>query len=303
MLKHGLLIFLLVYLISCTSSNQNGVTAGIGNGAIPVKVGLKDHKKEVEKVKHFGQFMEALSKRQMIPASESDLHQKIQNYLPDSTVSEGYDLHLREIGRIDTFRLVFHEYFDLYDDWSKTYLDIFSPSGQALSSKRLWDLSFEGSININFIDNKIIELAYHDFFKATDLIDRALIPDQHFYIHTSSKSKQIVEGTVYEYYTIEKQGILKKLSQRTQASTGRRFPQSSSKLLSSSELKQFSLDEIELMKNEILAERGHIFTDISTQEYFETQAWYQGKSNQVDSLFSDIERLNFEHLEKIRKEY
>jgi len=57
------------------------------------------------------------------------------------------------------------------------------------------------------------------------------------------------------------------------------------------------------MKNEILAERGHIFTDISTQEYFETQAWYQGKSNQVDSLFSDIERLNFEHLEKIRKEY
>lgn len=303
MLKHGLLIFLLVYLISCTSSDQNGMATNSSQAALPVKTSLGDHKEEAKSIKAFGQFMESLSQRQMIPVSEADLHQKVSTYLPDSTISEGFDLHIREIGRIDTFRLVFHEYFDLYDDWSKTYLDIFSPSGQVLQSKRLWNLTFEGSININFIDNKIIEIAYHDFFKTTDLINRALVPDQHFYIHPSSKSKQIVEGTVYEYYQIATQGNLTKLSQKTQASTGRLFPQSSSKLLSQAELKQFSLDEINLMKAEILAERGHIFPDESTQNYFEAQAWYQASSSPIDNLLSDVERLNFEKLERIQKEY
>jgi len=300
MLKHGLLISLLIYLISCTSSDN-----GLANETVPapLKVSIGAIEEQAEKAKAFSAVLEGVSRRQMIHASETDLQNSIKAYLPDSTVSEGYDLHFREIGQIDSFRLVFHEYFDLYDDWSKTYLDIFSPSGSIMDSKRMWNLSFEGSIDIHFVNNKIVEIAYHDFFKLANLKHRALIPDQFFYLNSSSKAKDIVQGTIYEYYEINKQGTLKGLSQKTQVSPGRYFPQSSVKLLSLEELKQYALPEIKLMKEEMLAEHGYVFTDASTQEYFETQNWYFPKSANIDLLLSDVEKLNFELLNKIQKEY
>lgn len=254
--------------------------------AIPsaINVSLGTAKKQAAKIKAFSTLLVKVSRRQMIHASETDLHQSIQAYLPDSTISEGYDIHLHEIGQIDTFRLVFHEYFDLYDNWSKTYLNIFSPSGQILQSKRLWELSFEGSTDIHFIDNKIIEIVYHDFFKEAQLTNHALIPDQLFYLQASSKTKNVVQGRVYEYYKIGQNGTLERLSQKNQVREGRDFPQSSVKLLSKEELKQFSLQEIQVMKDEIIAE-------------------YSQNTKDITLLLSDVERLNLEQLDELRREY
>ena len=301
MLRNAFLISFLIYLISCTSSdNANRANELIGK---PVKTSLGSGKSKAAKIAEFSTFLQKLSKDQMIPASETDLHNTVKNYLPDSTISEGFDLHIREIGRIDTFRLVFHEYFDLYDDWSKTYLDIFSPVGNIQQSIRMWDLSFEGSTNLNFINNEIVEIAYHDFFDQKDMLKHAIIPDQLFYIHKSTKVSNRVEGTVYEYYKISEQGKLRRLSQKTQISIGRQFPQATAKLLSSSELESFEEQEIKLMKNEILAQNGYIFSDHSIQEYFEKQDWYAPRLEYKDSLLTDVEQLNFALLSKIQQEY
>lgn len=303
MSKYVLLISLLIYLISCTS-NDNGIMHLNGiSSPRPVKTSLGNRQSGAAEIKKFDNFLAEFSLQQMIHASETDFHEKIGAYLPDSVISKGYDLHIREIGRIDTFRLVFHEYFDLYDDWSKTYLNIFSPYGDLLQSLRLWNLSFEGNTSIKFINNKIVEIAYHDFFKREDLLDHALIPDQIFYLSQPSTVNNLLEGTIYEYYKIAENGILKTLSLNTKISKGRHFPQSSAKLLSESELTPYTISEIKLIKNEILAEHGYRFPDLATQAYFERQPWYSPSPENKDSVLTDIERLNFDCLSKVEKEY
>lgn len=301
MFRNAFLISFLIYLISCTSSDN----ANPGNGIVakPVQASLKNGMTKGAKIKAFSTFLQKLSDDQMIPASETELHASVEEYLPDSTISKGFDLHIQEIGRIDTFRLVFHEYFDLYDDWSKTYLDIFSPAGEILQCVRMWDLSFEGSTNINFINNTIVELAYHDFFDEKNILSHAIVPDQLFFVDKYSKRSDRIEGTIYEYYEIDTKGQLKKLSQKSSISKARYFPQASAKLLTTSEVIHYKIDEIKLMKEEILAENGFIFSDLSTQNYFEKQSWYTPMLEYNDSLLTDIEHMNFNLLSKIEKEY
>ena len=303
MIKQALLISLLLYLISCTSSDNNVLSPNRMETPKPLKVSIGTVKTEATKVKEFDEFLNELPFHQMIHASETDLQESVKYYLPDSTISEGYDLHIREIGRIDTFRLVFHEYFDLYDDWSKTYLNIFSPAGQCIQSMRLWDLSFEGNISINFVNNEIIEITYHDFFEPQDLKNHALIPDHNFYMENYTRVNDKTEGTIYEYYKISEEGALNVLSQNIQISEDRVFPHSSAKLFSQSELERYEVNEIRLMKDEILADHGFIFSDRTTQGYFETLPWYLPTTKNVDSLLTDIEKLNFALLSKVEKEY
>ena len=81
----------------------------------------------------------------MIASGDLDLHEMATVYFPDSTVTEGFDLHAREIGNLDTFRLVFYEYFDLYSTDSESYMGIFSPAGEALDIHNLKEVSFEGN--------------------------------------------------------------------------------------------------------------------------------------------------------------
>ncbi len=302
MIKHALLFFLLIYLISCTSNDKGLMQAEGAHVPKPIRTSLLTKKSTKLKIDHFNSFLSELPFHQMIYASETDLHERIESYLADSTISKGYDLHIREIGRIDTFIFVFHEYFDLYDDWSKTYLNVFSPTGQLLQTKRIWDLSFEGNTSINFINKNIIEIAYHDFFDPELLETHSIIPAQHIYLKQSSKVNNRIEGTVYEYYNMTKEGQFKNLSQHTKISEGRYFPQSSAKLLTRQELLQYSTDEVQLMKDELLAEHGFIFSDLSTYNYFKMQAWYLPEHENVDSLLTDIEKLNLACLSTLEKE-
>jgi len=279
MLRNAFLISFLIYLISCTSSDNANHANQLGGK--PVKTSLSKGKSKATQIAEFSSFLQKLSKDQMIPSSETDLHNTVKNYLPDSTISEGFDLHIREIGRIDTF----------------------SPTGEIQQSIRMWDLSFEGSTNLNFINNEIIEIAYHDFFDQKNIQTHAIVPDQLFYIHKSTKVSNQVEGTIYEYYKINAQGKLQRLSQKSQVSIDRKFPQASAKLLSSSELESFKEQEINLMKNEILAQNGYIFPDNSIQDYFDNQDWYVSYLEYNDSLLTDVEQLNFTLLSKVQQEY
>lgn len=302
MTKRIILYSLLIYLISCTS-NDNGMHQAKVDPPKAVKTSLDKVKSEASKVEAFSNFLNELSSHQMVHTYEVDLHQSVTEYIPASLRSDGFDLHLREIGHLDTFRLVFHEYFDLYDNWSKTYLNIFSPSGQHLEFIKLWELSFEGLTNIDLIDEKIIEISYRDFFDKNDLRAKALVPADNFYLNPISKNKKVLEGTIYQYYILSNTGQLKNLSHNTKVSKGRKFPQSSAKLLSQSELSQYNLDELQLMKSEMMAEHGFIFQDSTTQAYFEAQDWYFSQTQQIDSLLTDIERLNFNTLVKAEQEF
>ncbi len=56
-------------------------------------------------------------------------------------------------------------------------------------------------------------------------------------------------------------------------SLDRKYPQSSARILSFSELKELSYDALLRMKNEILAEHGYIFSNKVIQNQFQKESW------------------------------
>lgn len=70
------------------------------------------------------------------------------------------------------------------------------------------------------------------------------------------------------------------------------WPFASSQLLSPTLIAHFAKPTLRLMRNEIWARHGYIFTAPDLQQYFTAQPWYTpGNSNDAIQL-SDIEQLN-----------
>jgi hypothetical protein len=311
MIRNIILITSLFYLISCTSSDQPVEVQTIK--MIPPKpLKTSNPASDKESIQSFSTFLRNIATYQMVAAGQTNLQEEVSKYLPDSTISAGFDLHLREIGGIDTFRLVFHEYFDLYDDWSKAYLTVFSLEGKALQAKRLQELSFEGNTSINIIDEALIEIAYHDFFAkdrspSSLVVLRPSIEEPKRKRRKKRKYESIhpnkVEGTIYEYYRITQTGILSPLSQMNDFSAGRNYPQASFRLLSRTELASLTKSDLGLIKSEMLAEHGYIFQDDNSAKHYQKQPWYKAQHYNVDSLLSDVERYNYQLLQQLEQDY
>lgn len=288
-----------LYLISCTSNDTSRDSYLSAGQALMTSLGAKHNN---EAVRSFSQFVQNISGQPMIAASEVDLQNEALQYFPDSTVSKGYDLHVQELGNLDAHLLLFYEYFDLYENWSKTYLGLFSPEGHAEQVNKLWDISFEGSTSINIIDQKILEVIYYDFFTESDLNQRAIIPADHLYLEAYEARNDKTEGYIYEYYQLGSNGLLEPLSQTQQISINRVFPQASARLFALEEMLRYPNESLQLMANEIYAHHGYRFSDAATRQYFEEQDWYFAQHDNVDTLLSDVERINLEKIRRIEAE-
>lgn len=78
---------------------------------------------------------------------------------------------------------------------------------------------------------------------------------------------------------------------------------SSSKLLTNSDIAGMSAKELNYAKNEIYARHGRKFDSQELREYFSSKSWYEGKyagkdfdANYSNSVLSDIEKKNAEFL-------
>ncbi len=300
--RYLLITFILVYLLSCTANDRNW----LGNNSSPAATLVNNgtiKKNHFEEIKAFSHFLKEMSREQMIASGDEGLQQMAALYFPDSTVTTGFDLHAREIGNLDTFRLVYYEYFDLYSSESTSYLGIFSPGGHALDVHKMKNVSFEGNANINLIDQQLIEISYYDFFEKQQFGKNGLIPTEGFYMNNFEGKRDIVEGYIYEYYRIAPDGQLKSITENTSVSIERKYPQSSARILSFSELEELSYDAILRMKNEILAEHGYIFSNKVIQKQFRKEDWYHAQHINVDTLFTEIEKINLTKLQKLEIQY
>ena len=75
-----------------------------------------------------------------------------------------------------------------------------------------------------------------------------------------------------------------------------RYPYASARVMTRGELMLFSNDELDIMRNEIFARRGHIFKTTRYRDHFEANPWYKGTVNDATGLLSEIERLNIEQI-------
>jgi len=76
------------------------------------------------------------------------------------------------------------------------------------------------------------------------------------------------------------------------------YPQTSQRILTSSELAGLSKWELKVMRNEIFARHGYIFKTAEMKNYFSKQSWYSPMYSDVNSKITDIERKNIELIKK-----
>lgn len=78
------------------------------------------------------------------------------------------------------------------------------------------------------------------------------------------------------------------------------FPDISSRNLTEDEVKALSPDQIQQAINDICAIHGYNFTTPEIKSHYEQFSWYSPSSDFSEASFSDIERYNYELLQKCR---
>ena len=76
----------------------------------------------------------------------------------------------------------------------------------------------------------------------------------------------------------------------------RRYYKTSTQLLNSKDLEEFTKEELSIMRNEIFAAHGYRFKSSKWSNYFSKFAWYEPKYNDVNDKLTIIERLNIKSI-------
>ena len=80
------------------------------------------------------------------------------------------------------------------------------------------------------------------------------------------------------------------------------MPDSHTRELTQEDIIAFSLEDINLAKNEIFARHGYTFNTESIQQYFDSQSWYE-KDPDYDGELSEVEASNVNFLETNEKNF
>jgi hypothetical protein len=95
--------------------------------------------------------------------------------------------------------------------------------------------------------------------------------------------------------TIEKDDDVSSQNQSSYSSNSSipgKFPIASKRLLTDSDLRYLSKEDLGIMRNEIFARHGRIFTTTKWKNYFQNQSWYNPQYRDVNSKLSSIEHKN-----------
>ena len=76
------------------------------------------------------------------------------------------------------------------------------------------------------------------------------------------------------------------------------YPFTTSRVITETDLSNLSNWEITLMKGEILARHGMVFSENSLKDAFETKEWYVPVSDDVTASLTDIEKKNLEMIDQ-----
>ncbi|MEM9917196.1 MAG: YARHG domain-containing protein [Bacteroidota bacterium] len=261
--------------------------------------------RQIHSAKQFSNFLRAISLKPGTIANEK-IREFAKMFLPDSTIHLDHHLYARLIPSPDSTHLLYYEYST--DDGSEgnAYLGIFSNDGETIDILPLKEVSYDGSVTINMLDDNILELEYYDFYKVDELYKSESLTDhqeteerpvwQKVSIKNFREDNSIVEFYYYENYRINKRNFFTKLQRTDSINLERNYPQSSLRILSRDELERYSNKELRMMINEIYASHGFIFRSEDLYHHFQRKNWYRPKHYNVDGLLSDIERINIRRI-------
>ncbi|WP_452228194.1 YARHG domain-containing protein [Lacinutrix sp. MEBiC02404] len=94
------------------------------------------------------------------------------------------------------------------------------------------------------------------------------------------------------------------LNLQTNSKTFGLYPQTSTKLLTLSDIRSASLADLKIMRNEIFARHGHAFKQGGEiDNYFRNQDWYKSKNLDATSLLTEIEKDNISLIKSRENEF
>lgn len=159
------------------------------------------------------------------------------------------------------------------------HLATFSQQGIIMKSLKV------GTNNESSLIKELCDVNYYDD-KILEVIQKLIV---------MRNEKSLVRQNECTYYVFDKKGFNRFYPEYT---LGRQFPMSSTKVLKANDLNIYSTNQLEIMKNEIYAEHGYIFYADHWKEYFQKFNWYKPENNDIDSLLTDIERINIMNIEE-----
>jgi len=80
------------------------------------------------------------------------------------------------------------------------------------------------------------------------------------------------------------------------------YPEASTRYLTEADLAGKSAEELKIIRNEIFARHGYIFTTPSMRDYFSKQSWYKPTANDVNSMLTPIELANIALIKKYEEQ-
>jgi hypothetical protein len=84
-------------------------------------------------------------------------------------------------------------------------------------------------------------------------------------------------------------------------SNGSRYPFTSARVITASDLDGLSLHDLVIMRNEIFARYGYIFQTKELKAYFKLQPWYKPGASDVSARLTAVERKNVDFILKAEK--
>ena len=298
-----LLTFLLfISILACHSPYNNS----------PVQSGMAPDSEMASRLREqqaFQAFINRLSETPVISPSH-ELQQLAKQYFPDSTIHRDHELHARPIPFQESRSLIYYEYSMETPAANNTYLGVFGKEGEILDLLKIKEVSFDGSISVKLVDQKILELEYYDFFHSDELFKDKIYTDKDalasrlpYSLKTSYRpvpgDNKIIDYYYYENYTFKPDGSLQRLDHAEEVLIDREYPFVSLKVLSYTELEGYSRKELRAMINEIYAAHGFIFRNEQLLKKYQRQPWYTPRYANVDSYISDVEKLNIKKLAEV----
>ena len=241
-------------------------------------------------------------------SDQTDLQSLAQSFFPDSTIHRNQSLFVQRLSTSEDFHLLYYEYVQETPYESNMYLGTFNKEGEPLAILPIHETSFDGTVTINQIDEKVFEVEYVDVFES----------DHWHFVQTSGgdnffpAKRQYVSAKIaeeappslsyfYENFRISKQGQFIQLHAKEAVDLDREFPQISLRLLSADEVTRYNATQLRAMINEIYAAHGYIFPSPELADYYDQQSWYAPRHENVDPMLSDIERINIRKLAKAER--
>lgn len=238
-----------------------------------------------------------------------ELYQEATLFLPDTTLRADTYLFGKKLASRDSIDIIFYELTSMEGDDTWFNIASFLPDGQVVDLIQVVGKTQDANLHISIVDEAIIELEYVDFYLSPEYFKTEryeAVPDsilelyknRHTAMHDYIWKKDYAETSRYENYRLNGQGVFIRLDEKILTNFSRRYPFASTRILANDELDRFSPRELSLMKNEIYADYGQIFTDEKTKRYFSKKSWYTPLMEDVTELLSDVEAINIGKIEK-----